>query len=141
MTLRKLDYMKLLSLIAHNWPAKVLSLALAIVIFIFHHISVLQERYFSRPLVVETAAGLIADDNYTHTIRVTLRGDSGSILPIEEGDIEVYLDLTQNTEPGVYTVPVELRRKGTALQSKTLEASVSPLEVTITLKKEKTNDG
>jgi YbbR domain-containing protein len=116
-----------------NWPAKVLSVALAIVLFIFHRMSVLEERFFSVPLVLETAGDLIPASSYPRMIRVTLRGDANSIFPIAEDDIEVYLDLSSYIEAGNYRAPVEIRKKGTALGVDPLEIGVDPLEIAIEL--------
>ena len=44
---------------AHNWPVKVLSVALAILLFLFYRISTLEERFFSVPLELRI------DDEYT----------------------------------------------------------------------------
>jgi YbbR domain-containing protein len=129
----KFDSKKLLALAAKNWPAKVLSIALAIVVFLFHRMSILQERYFSSPLNVETASGMVPSSSYTHNIKVTLRGESDSIDPILDEDVQVYVDLTHDRKAGTYTLPVKVRKKGTALQAHSLEVNVSPLEVTVAI--------
>ncbi|AEF85966.1 conserved hypothetical protein [Treponema primitia ZAS-2] len=124
---------KLLASIAENWPAKVLSIALAIVVFIFHRMSLMEERFFSVPLNVETVSRLIPASPYPRMIRVTLRGDANTIYPILEEDIQAYIDLTKYTDPGTYRAPVQIHKEGTALRAVTLEISVDPLEVMLTL--------
>ncbi|MDR3276808.1 MAG: hypothetical protein LBT11_06345 [Treponema sp.] len=124
---------KLLARAVHNWPAKVLSVALAILISIFHRWSILEERFFSAPLGVELNAGLVPAHSYTRMIRVSLRGEANVINPIMEDDIEVYLDLSRYTEPGNYRAPVRVRRKGTALETGSLEINVDPAEVSLSL--------
>jgi hypothetical protein len=64
-------------------------------------------------------------------VRVSLRGEANSIFPILEEDIEAYLDFTRHNERGNYRVPVQIRRRGTALGVEPLEIIVDPAEVVI----------
>jgi YbbR domain-containing protein len=128
-----LNSRKLFAQAVKNWPAKVLSVALAIVLFIFHRMSILEERFFSVPLNIETAGALIPSSSYPRMVRVTLRGDANSIFPIVEEDIEAYLELDGYTEAGNYRAPVKIRKKGTALGVDPLEIGVEPLEVSVEL--------
>jgi YbbR domain-containing protein len=117
----------------NNWPAKVLSVFLAIVLFVFHRMSALEERFFSVPLLIETNGGLTPSSSYPRMIRVTLRGDANSIYPIVEEDIVPYLDMTKYTEAGSYRAPVAVRKQGTAMGVDPLEIGVDPLEITLEL--------
>ncbi|MDR2110294.1 MAG: hypothetical protein LBP32_03200 [Spirochaetaceae bacterium] len=124
---------KLLTRAVENWPAKVLSVALAIILFLFHRMSLLEERFFSAPLKIERNDNLIPASSYPRMIRVSLRGDANSIYPILDDDIEAYLDLTKYTVEGIYRVPVQVRKKGTALGVDPLEIAVDPMEVSLEL--------
>jgi hypothetical protein len=128
-----LDGKKILIKTVENWPAKVLSIALAIIIFVFHHWSVLEERFFSNPLEVEENAALAPASAYPRMIRITLRGEANSIYPILDEDIETFLDLTPYTAPGTYRVPIQIRKKGTALGVEPLEINMEPLDVMVEL--------
>jgi YbbR domain-containing protein len=124
---------KLLAMAVEHWPAKVLSIALAIILFVFHRMSALEDRFFSAPLQIELDGNLVPASSYPRMIRVSLRGEANSIYPILEDDIEVYLDMTRYTEEGTYRAPVLVRKKGTALGVEPLEISVDPLEVSLEL--------
>ncbi|MDR2245620.1 MAG: hypothetical protein LBE17_02930 [Treponema sp.] len=125
---------KILAKIAANWHVKVLSVALAVILFVFHRTSLLENRFFSAPLRIEKMSGnLVHASSYPRMVRVTLRGEANSIYPILEDDIDVYLDLSKYTAEGVYRVPVQVRREGTALGVDPLEISVDPPEVSIEL--------
>jgi YbbR domain-containing protein len=128
-----LNSRKLLAQAAENWPAKVLSIALAIVLFVFHRMSSLEDRFFSVPLTVEVNNALIPASSYTRMIRVSLRGDANSIYPILEDDVEAYIDLRRIETPGWYRAPVQIRKKGTALGVEPLEISVDPMEISLEL--------
>jgi YbbR domain-containing protein len=124
---------KLLAKAAENWPAKVLSIALALILSVFHRMSTLEDRFFSAPLTVELSPSLTPASSYTRMIRVTLRGDANSIFPILEDDIEPYVDLRKYSTEGSYRVPVQVRKKGTAVGVEPLEISVEPVEISLEL--------
>jgi YbbR domain-containing protein len=126
------DSRKLLAKAAANWPAKVCSIALALIIFLFHRLSDLQTRFISVPLQIERSGSLIPSSSYTRMIQVTLRGDN-SIFSILEDDIEARIDLSQFTTQGFYRAPVQVSKKGTALRVDPLEISVDPMEISLEL--------
>lgn len=123
----------LLARVAENWPPKVISVAMAIALLVFHRMSLLEERFFSAPLSVETGGSLIPSSPYPGMVRITLRGDANAIYPIMEDDIRAYVDLSKYAEPGTYRAPVQIRRSGTAIRAEALEISVDPLELVLTL--------
>jgi YbbR domain-containing protein len=131
--MRSLNGRKLLLKIIENWPAKVLSIALAIVLFMFHRMNILENRFFSVPLHLELNGALTPANSYPHTVRVSLRGEANSIFPILEEDIEAYLDFTRYGEKGTYRAPVQIRRSGSALGVEPLEIAVDPPEVAVEL--------
>jgi hypothetical protein len=125
----------ILAMIAKNWHVKALSVALAIILFVFHRTSLLENRFFSVPLRVELNGNLVPASSYPRMVRITLRGEANSIYPILEDDIDAYLDLTParyNIE-GRHRAPVKIRKEGTALGVEPLEIEVDPPEVSIEL--------
>lgn len=119
--------------ILDNWPAKVLSLVCAFVLFAFHQMSTLEERFFSVPLLVEGTGRMTPASQYQRMIRVTLRGSANSIYPVAEKDIEAYINLGNTEEKGLKRFPVQVRKSRTALDIETLEISVDPMEITLEL--------
>jgi hypothetical protein len=94
-----------------NWPVKVLSIGLAIILFVFHRMSNLETRFFSVPLVIERLNGMMPSGAYPRMIRIGLRGEANAIFPILEEDIVAYVDMEKINSPGTYRVPVEWRKK------------------------------
>jgi YbbR domain-containing protein len=132
-----LNLRKLIAKGADNWPVKVLSIALAIVLFVFHRMSTLESRFFSVPLRTEHNASLIPASPYARMIRVSLRGDKNSIDPILEGDIEAYIDLRKYETEGWHRAPVQIRKLGTAQEVESLEITVDPMEISLELDQRK----
>jgi YbbR domain-containing protein len=126
---------KIIAKITEKWPAKVLSIAAALLLSVFHRMSTLETRFFSTPLHIEKGEDLIPISSYTQTIRVSMRGEANSIYPILENDIETYIDTSRYMIEGSYMVPVQIRKKGTALGVEPLEISVEPLEISLYLER------
>jgi len=118
---------------AENWPAKVLSLALSIILLIYHRLSLLETRVFNTPLVVEQLNAMMPSNSYPRSVTVTLRGESQDLNLILEEDIEAYVNLREIKSPGTYTEAVQLRRKSTAQGLEPLQKSVEPMEIKFTL--------
>ncbi|MDR2793541.1 MAG: hypothetical protein LBB61_07735 [Treponema sp.] len=130
--MKKPDYRKVLLKIAENWTAKVISVVLAILLFAFYKAASMEERFFSVPLLVETDGNYTPSSPYDQTIRVSLRGEANSIYPITEDDVIAYIDL-KGKNKGTYRVPVQIRKKGTALGVDPLEIKVEPGEISLTI--------
>lgn len=126
-------YDKLLERLISKWPAKVLSLVIAILLSMFHRISILEERYFSVPLKVETSGDLLPSGPYPKVVRLTLKGEANMLYPIQENDIEAYVDLSKYNSPGLYRAPIQVQKKGSAVGIANLEIQVDPIEVMIPL--------
>jgi YbbR domain-containing protein len=119
--------------LVRNWPAKVISLAAAVVIVLFNDLAGIQERYFTVPLELELAESVVAVETSQSRVRVVLRGEEEMIFGVLEDDIHAYADLTEHDAEGVFRTPVRIRKTGSALDAEVLEIRVEPLEVTVQL--------
>lgn len=104
----------------------------------FNRMSTLEERFFSVPLRVQTESSLVPASSYPRMVRVSLRGEPNSIIPILEDDIEAYLDLTAVKTEGAYSAAVKIRKKGTAIGVDPLEVTVDPMEISINMEEKLT---
>ncbi|HTO22138.1 MAG TPA: CdaR family protein, partial [Spirochaetia bacterium] len=114
-------------------PVKVICLAAAVILLLFHRVTTLSERFFSVPLDVDTAPGLAVASAYPKTVRITLRGAGDAIFPILEEDVEASVSLDSHKTPGVYRAEVKVDRKGTAQGVEPLEVRVEPPTITFTV--------
>ncbi|MDR0289314.1 MAG: hypothetical protein LBI06_00075 [Treponema sp.] len=126
---------KFIDKIIENWPIKVLSIALALFLFVFNRLNTMTNRPLSVPLAIETDAALVPASDYPRNVRVTLRGEDASIKSIPDGDIEAYVDLSRHEEEGLYSASVQIRKKGIALSVEPLEISVYPLKIEVQLER------
>ncbi len=116
-----------------NWPAKILSLAAAVLLVVFNSVSRLEDRYFTVPVRLVLPADFVPATPYTQRVRISLRGEADDIFRILEDDIEAYVDLSAYNSEGVFRAPVQIDRHGAALDVEPLEIRVEPLEIAVTL--------
>ncbi len=121
-----------------NWPAKVLSLAAALLLFFFYRLNRLEDRYISVPLTVSLGDDYLPSSQYPRSVRVTLRGESNALFSIQEDDVRASLDLSGYRAEGQYRVPVQIERKGTALGVDPLEIRTDPAEVSVSMERRAT---
>jgi YbbR domain-containing protein len=126
-----LNWRNLFIKIIDNWPVKILSLALAIILFVFHRVSTLETRFISAPIIIEHLNGMMPASPYPRIIRMSIRGEATNIYSILEDDIEVFVDMARFTSPGTYIVPVQWRNKGTVQGVQPLQISVDPVQITL----------
>ena len=95
--------------------------------------STLEERFFSVPLRVESNGVLMPSSTYPSIVRINLRGEGNTIHPIVEDDIDAFIDIDKFDVPGAHTLPVQWRKKSTALGAEPLQITVEPAEITLVL--------
>jgi len=128
-----MDARRLTRIALADLPVKVICLAAAVILLLFHRVTTLSERFFSVPLEVSTAPGLAVASAFPETVRITLRGAGDTIFPILEDDVGAAVNLDGHKTPGVYRAEVRVDRKGTAQGVEPLEIRVEPTSVTFTL--------
>ena len=124
--------------LAKNWAPKVISLAIALFLFLFYRISTLETRTFSVPVKIENAGSLTPSMPYLKTVRISLRGERDKIYSIAEDDISPYLDMASALEEGEAAFPVRLLLSGAAAVADPLDITVDPPEITLMLEKKAT---
>lgn len=121
--------------ITHNWPIKILSIAAAVLLFLFNQMATLEERFLSVPLEIRTGEQFIPAETYPRTVRVTLRGQSEDINLVLEDDVKVHADFTQFEEEGRYTVPIRVVKEGSLAHIEPLELQVEPKKLSLKIEK------
>jgi len=115
--------------IISNWPVKILSLAIAVLLFYFYRLNTTEEYFISVPLEIMLNNNFVAADTYPTDVRVSLRGSSESFFLINEKDITAYVDFTAKEKSGLYREPIKIKKRGNALYADPLEIKVVPAEI------------
>lgn len=116
-----------------DWPAKVLSLAVALLLTLFFNLTRLEQRTISIPLTVTINDEMAPSSQYPRMVRVSLRGERDVIYGIREDEISASLDLAAYKSEGVFKAPVRLEKRGNALTADPLEIHPEPAEIAIGL--------
>jgi YbbR domain-containing protein len=116
-----------------NTPAKVVSLAVAVVVFYFVRTTSLEERFITVPLEARISSRYTVTSGLPASATVTLRGEGDKIFLVSPDEIAVYVDLAGSRNEGVFRVPVLYEKRGEAAGLDPLEVTVEPAEVTATI--------
>ncbi len=126
---------KILRRIFSDWPAKVLSLAVALLLTLFFNLTRLEQRVVNIPLAVSINDQMAPSSQYPRMVRVVLRGERDVIYGIREDEVSASLDLSGYRSEGVYRIPVKLEKRGNALTADPLEIHPDPSEVAVGLER------
>ena len=118
-----------------QWPAKILALAAALLLFLFNRFDSLQVRTFSIPLRLVTDTTLVAAQEFDHRVKVTIRGTDELVSGVTEADLEALVDYSGHQGEGVFNAPVQVSRRGTAAESAALEVTVDPMVLNLHLER------
>jgi YbbR domain-containing protein len=121
-----------LSELLKDWPAKIISLIAAVLLFMFNRMNNLEEHPLLIPLSIKINDEFAIATPIKQKISVILRGDTDfDIRQITPDDIELYIDLLNTTKEGEYTVPVQYRKISPVLDVEPLEIVVEPSVMTV----------
>ncbi len=135
MRIYQLRLNKAIQKITENWPVKILSIAAAVLLFLFNQMTTLEERFFSVPLNIRISEQFIPAENFPKTVRVTLRGRSEEINLVLEDDVEVHADFSGYEQEGSYTVPIQVVKGGRLAHIDPLEMKVEPRKISLKIEK------
>lgn len=124
--IQSMNIKKLIEKIADNWAAKVICFALAVFVYIFHQISLLDKKTFSVPLKIESEGLLTPAAKLPPFVRVTVRAAADSMAAITAAGIKAFVYLDEYTDAGIYSVPVSVQLSPELLLLEPLEISVKP---------------
>ncbi len=130
----------LIERILANWPAKVLSLAAAIILFFFNRLSVIKERDppIFVPLSIVMEGEYVPSEDYKQSIKLVVRGEADKIHSVRDSDFIAEVDLSSVKQAGPVRLPVKVIKKGPALNVAPLEVRPDPEEVILQLEKSMT---
>lgn len=119
-----------------NWPAKIISLVAAILVYAFYQISTLETRYFVVPLEINKDSGMIPVECSEASVRVSVRGNISEINTMETKDFRAFADMSRFVNEGSVVVPVQLELSDNLRILNDLEIKIQPETVEIKLEKE-----
>lgn len=124
---------KLIDKILENWPAKILCMVIAIFIYIFHQVTLLEKKTMTVPLNVESNGVLMPVSDVPRFVKVTVRSTQEIIPTIYSSGIKASVNMDNITKPGTYDIPVNLTLSEGLSLTDPLEIHVKPEVLHISL--------
>ncbi|MGP1587829.1 MAG: CdaR family protein [Treponemataceae bacterium] len=129
---------KFIKNLTENWPAKIVCVLLAVLLYMLCRISTLDKHAFAIPLEVQNTGNLLYTNSLPKYVRVTVRGESASVALMQEKDFAAFVDLSSYVEDGLYKVPIQLQLSESATMIDPLEVQVSPDAISLKLERKTT---
>ena len=121
---------QLIEKIFDKWPAKVVCFILAVFLYFFHQLSLVEKRSFVVPLHVSENGMVSHEKGIPSSVTVIVRANIENINSILSSDITAWVDLDSYSESGTFDIPVELKLAEKLLTIDPLELHVNPEYVT-----------
>jgi YbbR domain-containing protein len=121
--------------IVSNSPAKLLSIVAAIILFIFQRSNTIGDTSFEIPLSHKENSELVSTTVLPEKVRIKIKSMKNELENFKESDISAFIDLSKYKTPGLYNVPVEIRTSANMLDFETVEITVAPRDIHLTLDK------
>ena len=129
--LDKIPWKKLLD----QWPAKILSVAAALLLFFYNRIDTLGEKNITVPVRLITDTTLVPAENWTTRVKLTIRGPKDELAALSDHEIEAVADFSDRSGEGIYRAPVQIRRRGNAADLENLEIVADPMMLRLRLER------
>lgn len=130
---------RLLDKLLDNWPAKVICLALALLLYFFYNLSLLDKKTFT--LLVSTIENgqmtSATDKNAIKSVKVTVHAKQEQLAGINEDDLNAYIDISSQTEEGTFGFPVLIETSPRLKLMDPLEITSVPEEIMATVEEKK----
>lgn len=123
----------LLKKISHNWFGICICLGAAVILYLFVHITRIEKRTFSVPLVPIGDGRLTQASGIPRNVTVTVRAEAENILNITGSDITANLDFSYYSKEGAYEIPVTLSLSPEVLLTDPVELTVFPETYSVVL--------
>lgn len=94
--------------ILHQWPAKVICLIIAIFLYVFHQVSLIDKKTFVVPLTIQENGNVMHVGTVPNTVSVIVRTSNENMKFISANEISAFVNIDNIIDKGVYELPVNL---------------------------------
>lgn len=122
---------QLVDKIRNKLPQKIICLMLAIFLYIFHQVSLIDKKVFVLPLHVIEDGNVMQLGDCPSNVTVIVRAETDDINSIINTDLKASINLSGITETGRVTVPVSITLDEKLLAYDPLEIRVKPENITL----------
>ncbi|OJF76009.1 MAG: hypothetical protein BKP49_09325 [Treponema sp. CETP13] len=123
------------SKITHNLPAKIISISLAIILYLSNQMLTLETKNFAIPVTVKETGEMVITNTIPQTVQVSLKSNEENISNIVSSDISLQLDTSQYLESGKYEIPLDLITSSNLVSMEPLQIEVMQKTISVYLQK------
>lgn len=99
---------KLIERILHQWTAKVICLIIAIFLYVFNQVSLIDKKIFTIPLKIQENGSVMHVGTVQNSVSIIVRTSSENMKLISLNEISATVNLDTIVESGKYELPVNL---------------------------------
>lgn len=99
---------QLIDKLLDRWPAKIVCLMLAIFLYIFHQVSLIEKKVYVVPLEIVQDGNVMLLGDYPKNVSVIIRAQPDVVNTISASELKASINLNQYAESGTYNVPVSV---------------------------------
>lgn len=126
--------------IIKNWPIKAICIVLAMLIYFFHQLSLVDTKSLKVPLGVRAEGSTIVLSGLedAREVDIRIRAPHDQIASITQDDITAFVDISSYTEEGTYSFPVHMELNERLSLMDPLQVDNRTGNVTLTIAKKET---
>lgn len=117
--------------LVENWPAKIISLVVAILVYAFYQNSILDSKNIAVPVQIRENGSMKVVSKVDKSVHVSVKGLREDLVALEARDFNIFVDLSSLSEEGEFTLPLNIVLSENATVMENLEVQVSPMELTL----------
>lgn len=121
--------------ISENWPIKVLCFCMAILLYLFYHLSLVDRQSIVVPLELVQDGGVEAVGDVPKSVKIIVRSSRETRNASQINGIKASLNLNYLPASGIYEVPVSLSVSDTLMGIDPLEIIVKPETVMVNVER------
>ncbi len=123
--------------LSKNWLPLVICFVIALFIYFFHQMASFDRKSFTVPVEIKNQGMLIQTGELGRKryVKLKVRGLNEQISALSENDFNLSIDLTSQTEEGLYSAPVILELSERAALMEPIEIKISPERISVNLEK------
>ncbi len=126
---------QLIDKLLEKWPQKIICLMLAIFLYVFHQVSLIEKKVFVLPLTVIENGNVMQIGDCPSNVSVVVRANNDVINSIHVQDLKASINLNNIAHAGTVKVPVTIELNENLLVYDPLEVKVKPEYITLEVDK------
>lgn len=119
----------------HNLPAKIISVSLAIILYLSNQMISLETKNFAIPITVKETGSMVITNTLPQTVQVSIKSNEENISDIVASDVSLQLDTSQYLESGKYEIPLDLITSSNLVSIDPLQIELMQKSITVYLQK------